>query len=300
MVDYSRWDKIIEEEEKAEQSKKLTQDLIKIQQEKPEAIQKMKEELEAMKINALKVKNNQKQSGNAGDMKKTFNSQADVMRSELERLKKEQEKMDAKQKELEQLASAGDGASILKFFEAQGLSREDMQRMLGGNNDDSKSVIEKAQKANVKLDPEKEKQIEQSLQIAEEVSAIVTGDDKLVKQKAEEADEKRKAKEKEEQDDRNNKIVQIIIPEYIQKIRKKKNEVVITVNLPKLNGPQNCLLDVSATTFRLRAEVIGDNDNSNKEEYFLNFELRQKVLADTTKAKWIKKDHSLKVTLPIA
>ena len=29
MVDYSRWDKIIEEEEKAEQSKKLTQDLIK-------------------------------------------------------------------------------------------------------------------------------------------------------------------------------------------------------------------------------------------------------------------------------
>ena len=26
--------------------------------------------------------------------------------------------MDAKQKELEQLASAGDGASILKFFEA--------------------------------------------------------------------------------------------------------------------------------------------------------------------------------------
>ena len=150
MVDYSRWDKIIEEEEKAEQSQKLTQDLIKIQQEKPEAIQKMKEELEAMKINALKVKNNQKQSGNAGDMKKTFNSQADVMRSELERLKKEQEKMDAKQKELEQLASAGDGASILKFFEAQGLSREDMQRMLGGNNDDSKSVIEKAQKANIK------------------------------------------------------------------------------------------------------------------------------------------------------
>ena len=220
MVDYSRWDKIIEEEEKAEQSQKLTQDLIKIQQEKPEAIQKMKEELEAMKINALA--NNQKQSGNAGDMKKTFNSQADVMRSELERLKKEQEKMDAKQKELEQLASAGDGASILKFFEAQGLSREDMQRMLGGNNDDSKSVIEKAQKANIKLDPEKEKQIEQSLQIAEEVSAIVTGDDKLVKQKAEEAGEKRKAKEKEEQDDRNNKIVQIIIPEYIQKIRKKK------------------------------------------------------------------------------
>ena len=298
MVDYSRWDKIIEEEEKAEQSQKLTNDLLKIQQEKPEAIQKMREDLEKIKNNALKTKEEQgrlrSKSPSIKDMKKTFNSQADVMRNELERLRREQEKMDEKQRELERLASAGDGASILNFFKQQGLSREDMQRMLGGSNDDSKAVIKKSQKSNVKLDPEKEKQIEKSLQVAEEVSAIVTGDEHIIKEKVE-AIGKMKEKEK--------RVIQIVIPEYIQKIRKKKNEVVITVKLPKLNNAQNCLLDVSESQFRLKAKILnntGKSDEYANEEYLLNFELKQKVIADSTKAKWIKKESSLKVTLPIA
>ncbi len=298
MVDYSRWDKIIEEEEKAEQSQKLTNDLLKIQQEKPEAIQKMREDLEKIKNNALKTKEEQgrlrSKSPSIKEMKKTFNSQADVMRNELERLRREQEKMDEKQRELERLASAGDGASILNFFKQQGLSREDMQRMLGGSNDDSKAVIKKSQKSNVKLDPEKEKQIEKSLQVAEEVSAIVTGDEHIIKEKVE-AIGKMKEKEK--------RVIQIVIPEYIQKIRKKKNEVVITVKLPKLNNAQNCLLDVSESQFRLKAKILnntGKSDEYANEEYLLNFELKQKVIADSTKAKWIKKESSLKVTLPIA
>ena len=34
MVDYSRWDKIVEDEEKQEQSAKLVSDMLKIQKEK--------------------------------------------------------------------------------------------------------------------------------------------------------------------------------------------------------------------------------------------------------------------------
>ena len=114
MVDYSRWDKIVEDEEKQEQSAKLVSDMLKIQKEKPEEIEKMKLELERMKSEALKAKQNlhtNKKNGSKA-VRKTLNAQADVMRNELERLRLEQEKMDAKQKELERLASAGDGRRV--------------------------------------------------------------------------------------------------------------------------------------------------------------------------------------------
>ena len=290
MVDYSRWDKIVEDEEKQEQSAKLMSDMLKIQKEKPEEIEKMKLELERMKSEALKAKQNlhtNKKNGSKA-VRKTLNAQADVMRNELERLRLEQEKMDAKQKELERLASAGDGASILKFFESQGLSREDMQRMMGGNSDDTKAVIEKAQKIDVKLDADKEKQIETTLRVAEEISAVVTGDEETLKEKTQNINN-----DKQEE----SSITQIIIPEYVQKIRKKKNELVITVKLPRLSSAQNCLLDVSDTQFRLRAKI--ESDTESNEEYLLSFELKQRINAESTKAKWIKKDNALKVSLPI-
>ena len=290
MVDYSRWDKIVEDEEKQEQSAKLMSDMLKIQKEKPEEIEKMKLELERMKSEALKAKQNlhtNKKNGSKA-VRKTLNAQADVMRNELERLRLEQEKMDAKQKELERLASAGDGASILKFFESQGLSREDMQRMMGGNSDDTKAVIEKAQKIDVKLDADKEKQIETTLRVAEEISAVVTGDEETLKEKTQNINN-----DKQEE----SSITQIIIPEYVQKIRKKKNELVITVKLPRLSSAQNCLLDVSETQFRLRAKIESDTDL--REEYLLSFELKQRIDAESTKAKWIKSDNALKVSLPI-
>ena len=290
MVDYSRWDKIVEDEEKQEQSAKLVSDMLKIQKEKPEEIEKMKLELERMKSEALKAKQNlhtNKKNGSKA-VRKTLNAQADVMRNELERLRLEQEKMDAKQKELERLASAGDGASILKFFESQGLSREDMQRMMGGNSDDTKAVIEKAQKVDVKLDEDKEKQIETTLRVAEEISAVVTGDEETLKEKTQNINN-----DKQEE----SSITQIIIPEYVQKIRKKKNELVITVKLPRLSSAQNCLLDVSDTQFRLRAKI--ESDTESNEEYLLSFELKQRINAESTKAKWIKSDNALKVSLPI-
>ena len=293
MVDYSRWDKIVEDDEKQEQSAKLMSDMLKVQKEKPEEIEKMKLELERMKIEALKAKQNLHAGNRNGSkaVKKTLNAQADVMRNELERLRLEQEKMDAKEKELERLASAGDGASILKFFESQGLSREDMQRMMGGNSDDTKEVIEKAQKVDVKLAADKEKQIETTLRVAEEISAVVTGDEKTLKETSQKIDNEKQEKYEE------SSIAQIIIPEYLQKIRKKKNELVITVKLPRLSSAQNCLLDVSDTQFRLRAKIESDTDTP--EEYLLNFELKQQIDAKSTKAKWIKSDNALKVSLPI-
>ena len=293
MVDYSRWDKIVEDEEKQEQSAKLMSDMLKIQKEKPEEIEKMKLELERMKSEALKAKQNIRANSKSGSkaVKKTLNAQADVMRNELERLRLEQEKIDAKQKELERLASAGDGASILKFFESQGLSREDMQRMMGGNSDDTKAVIEQAQKIDVKLDADKEKQIETTLAVAEEISAVVTGDEETLKEKTQKIDNEKQEKREE------STIAEIIIPEYVQKIRKKKNELVITVKLPRLSSAQNCLLDVSETQFRLRAKIESDTDL--REEYLLSFELKQRIDAESTKAKWIKSDNALKVSLPI-
>ena len=239
MVDYSRWDKIVEDDQ-------LNLCLIC-----SKFIEKMKLELD-MKSEALKAKQNIRANSKSGSkaVKKTLNAQADVMRNELERLRLEQEKMDAKQKEL---ASAGDGASILKFFESQGLSREDMQRMMGGNSDDTKAVIEQAQKIDVKLDADKEKQIETTLRVAEEISAVVTGDEETLKEKTQKIDNEKQEKREE------STIAQIIIPEYVQKLE-KKNELVITVKLPRLSSAQNCLLDVSETQFRLRAKIESDTE----------------------------------------
>ena len=163
-----------------------------------------------------------------------------------------------------------------------------MQRMMGGNSDDTKAVIEKAQKVDVKLDEDKEKQIETTLRVAEEISAVVTGDEETLKEKTQNINN-----DKQEE----SSITQIIIPEYVQKIRKKKNELVITVKLPRLSSAQNCLLDVSDTQFRLRAKIESDTESS--EEYLLSFELKQRINAESTKAKWIKKDNALKVSLPI-
>ena len=94
MVDYSRWDKIVEDEEKQEQSAKLVSDMLKIQKEKPEEIEKMKLELERAKSEALKAKQNLHANSKSGSkaVRKTLNAQADVMRNELERLRLEQEK----------------------------------------------------------------------------------------------------------------------------------------------------------------------------------------------------------------
>ena len=49
--------------------------------------------------------------------------------------------MDANMENLERLAAAGDGESVLRFFESQGMSRDDIQRMMGGNDADTKEVL---------------------------------------------------------------------------------------------------------------------------------------------------------------
>ena len=43
-----------------------------------------------------------------------------------------------------QLAAAGDGESVMRFFESQGLTPTDIQRMMGGSEADTAEVLGEA------------------------------------------------------------------------------------------------------------------------------------------------------------
>ena len=292
MVDYSRFNKIVLEDELADADTQNLQKLAEIAKKDPAKLNEIKAGLEKMKQSAIKAKarsvagTKSHVGRQASSVQSVLSAEAKKMQENLAELRQKEKDMEEQQKRLEQLASAGDGASILKFFESQGLSPEEMQKMMGGSQQDTKEVIQTVAAKPV-FDVEKEKEINSTLHMAENLNAALGGKEVEVAEPP-----------------KPNKIVakkpekNFIIPEHTQQIPtqgKNKGHIVVQVALPLLTSANDVELDVSPGQFRLRSRTPHDN-----EEYLLNFALLRGVDTSQTVAKWIKKEKSLKVVLCIA
>jgi len=325
MVDYSKWDFIEDEDEELKTPSSpsrsrapgdgaagrvdgaggldpgLMRQLETLKTEDPDKLKDLEAELEMMKSRALEQKARASAGGGGtgvGETGKVANgikSQADVLKQSMAALDKKKRDMESQMAQLEQLAAAGDGESVMRFFQSQGLTPEDMQRMMGGSESDTHDVLGQAAAKNAR-EGTYEKESDSALKFADQLNAAVCGDD-LPSSPEEGLVDLGKEEEEEEEEEQESVVAplaptkQIIIPEHMQQLG-KEGVVIMIVRLPRLESAADVQLDVAPRAFKLRAEIPGEES-----EYALSLELGSTVDPASSRAKWKKKESSLRIEL---
>uniref|UniRef100_A0A7S2FBP4 PIH1D1/2/3 CS-like domain-containing protein n=1 Tax=Florenciella parvula TaxID=236787 RepID=A0A7S2FBP4_9STRA len=342
MVDYSKWDFINDEDEELKTPSSPTRsrgpptkgtggpdpDLIRqltaLKNDDPAKLKELESELEVMKAHALQQKAMAGNGGpggapggapgggpgggagntiKAGNVQTGISSQADVLKQSMAALDQKKKDMETQMAQLEQLAAAGDGESVMRFFESQGMTPEDLQRMMGGSDADTHQVLDQtaAKNASEGID---EKGSDSALNFAEQIDAVVRGDDLppppggQTSESGPGSSEVSVDSDDEAEADKAPEGVappvpkkQIVIPEHMQQLG-KEGVVIMVVRLPKLESATDVTLDVAPRMFKLRAEIPGEYA-----EYALSLELGSTIDPGSSKAKWKKKENSLRIEL---
>jgi hypothetical protein len=296
MVDYSRWQNWEKETEQQEVEEQRLRELYELQQTNPEKIEELKTDLQKLKENVQQEATNAIPQRQAKEVTTKLRTEAKSMKEKLKKLKEKEQEMEEQQRKLDQLMSAGDPASIMKFFESQGMNINDIQKMIGGSDMDTKDVIRKTatQKAKA-FSKEEEEEIDNTLKVTSQLEQTFLGNAGTVEEDLRAQELAKKQKERQEQRAQQKPEKQTIIPEYSQLIPSKgknKGHIVVKIKLGLLHSAGDCQLDISVTQFRLFAPTP-----DGKANYLLNFSLRCPVNPSATVAKWIKKDSTLKVVL---
>ena len=354
-LDYSKWDKIGDDDDDdggggglaSASPKDVAKELQRIQKEGGnDALQQLQDQMAAMKkvalaekqrLAALEQKHRSSSSSSsaetetpAGKLKGTLHSQAEAMRAQLEKLELEKKKLADQEARVMQLAAAGDGASVLRFMEEQGLDRESIQRMLGGSDQDTQEVVKGH--CDRQAPAASDDSFEKPLQVAEALHAVVTGTGPVPVSSGTQKKEQQPKGEEEKEGKEGRRgappgappqrgkakkaagtSAAVQQPEYSQRQVDGGMTIEVVVQLPALSSAKDVQLDVAPWDLRLSATASASAASSSSSSsspssssgmvpttYLLNFKLAQRVDPDGVKAKWLKKDKALRLRLPVA
>ena len=224
----------------------------------------------------------------AAGIKKVVGEQTTALGDQLESLREQQAAIEAQADALKQLENCGDHASLVEFFEKQGLSHEQLQRGLAGDADAMFAELHEKERSKQSAD---EAKANDALKVAEQLQSVLSGGE-LPEVPAPPADdpppvEPPKAPEAPE----------ILMPDVFQRQPTATDKtLVVTVSLPGVKKGST-KLDISESQIRLFAPAPPRPDG-RAAEYRLNAKLARRVLSDQAKAKWKSKAEQLVVTIP--
>lgn len=285
-----------------------------------QSLDEIKAQLEDMKLENLMQKERVQGEGGSAEM---LSKQSQILEKQLAEIDKKKKAMDANMENLERLAAAGDGESVLRFFESQGMSRDDIQRMMGGNDADTKEVLNStASKAAEKLeDPQLGEAADRALKLADDMSVALSDENHgpslpphpmSLHSTVPPAPLKESIASSETKKEKSaSRRIDSIVPTYSQRVITPKSgeskHVKIVVELPGLNGARDAELDIAVRTFKLKAPIHNEKDKGEEDdeeqhplrEFLLNLELVEPVDPERCEAKWSKKTQSLAVKIPV-
>ena len=332
-LNYSKWDNLVDDSDDSDDDDKpavqrqqqraqavdpnLMGRLKELKAEDPRKLDQLNKELELMKQQALRQKQASatagggRGGGGGGALPSNGSpgavdvlaNQSEVLQQQLADIDKKKKDMDENMERLERLAAAGDGESVLRFFESQGMSRDDIQRMMGGSDADSQEVLSAtATKAAEKHeDPDLNARAERALQLADEMKVTLSDNDDSATA-AGPAPAPPRVAVGAALSEPLPPLVETLVPTYHQKVA--GGSVVLCVEMPELAKVGDAELDVARRTFKLRGHIhnaaaTSDSSSARKKEYLLSTELAAAVDPDAVAAKWSKKTKTLTVTCPI-
>lgn len=254
----------------------LKASLVKLYRDEPAQFAKMESELAALKASALKAKE-KAQASSSQKMKSTIKANESALRHELESLKAHQSSLQAQAKKLQQLTSAGDEASIIRFFKEQGMSPDDLRRALTG---DAAGAI---QDLSTRQPKEENAKADQALELADNLSRALGGQEVA----APEEPTLHYGPENKPQP-------QIVQPDVWQRQPTPSDQrLIVTVCLPKLESAKEAELDIAYKHIRLTAKI------DDSQQYMLSIPLRKRIQPNEAKAKWSRKTRQLEIALPV-
>ena len=244
--EYDKWKNIDSDDEDrvgslqqrgAANEDQVMRQLLELQKEDPGKLKELDAQLEAAKKAAKSLKEGQRSTNDvASDVNRAVNMKKKEMEKTLRQLEEEHNKIFAQQERLEQLMGAGDAASVFKFFEQQGMSREQIQRIIGGSTEDSKDVM--AAQIEHQTKATNSGAVEDNLLFTEQLHNAICGNDEVKDEFSEmaHAQEVKSPSQINGDDTDSDKVSEkskptILLPSYSQRVS-KKGSIVVKVSLP--------------------------------------------------------------------
>ena len=225
-----------------------------------------------------------------------------VFESGIEELNKQSAQLLAEQEKLEQIATAGGPEDFFEYMKSQGMTEEDIMALMSGD----KSVMQKAvDKKTAELDDATRSTVDRVDEVAAQIDGLKSG--KLSPDDIAEAEERRaqevagvppkpkegiwkapsKAPSKPEERTKATppQVQQQAVPTYT--IEPVDDSLQVMIELPGVQSVGDIDIDVTRTRLELEVEGL----------YELKVRLPQPVDDDSVKAKWVKQEHKLCLTL---
>lgn len=258
------------------QADPLKASLLKLYRDDPAQFAKMENGLAALKASALQAKK-KTEASSSQKIKSAIDAKESALRQELESLKAHQASIRAQEEKLQQLTSAGDEASIIRFFEEQGMSPDELRRALTG---DAAGAIEDLSTRQPKED---KAQADQALELADNLSRVLGGQEVA----APEEPTLHYGPENKPQP-------HVVQPDVWQRQPTPSDQrLIVTVCLPKLENAKEAELDIACKHLRLTARI------DDGHQYMLSIPLKKRIQPNEAKAKWSRKARQLEIALPI-
>lgn len=322
MVDYAKWDNLPssdDEKETPAQSMakkaqdKMGQQLLEAYQKDPSKVDELERSVKAMRAQLEEAKQVRDAGARAGSelcdnlakakeaatpdsiargIKNVVGQQTDTLKEELEQLRQQSAELNAEADRLKQLEDCGDEASLLRYFQDQGMSMEQIQRGLSG---DASAMMEELHAKDKEARRKAEKKSADAMRFADTLNTVVTSGE-LPQEASQEAPQVPRPEPHHEPTPPQPPKTEILMPDCFQrKATATDKHLIVTVSLPGV-AKGGAKLDISETHCRVFAPAP-DRDGRAR-EYRLNAKLAQKVMADGAKAKWKSKLEQLIITIP--